>query len=247
MFNNEHPPHDAEITEPFYMSKFEVTIEQFRKFVTDTDYQTDAERHGGVGWNDATKQYGGSTRLTWKSPGFAQLDSHPVVLISYNDAVAFCNWLSRKHKYTYTLPSEKQWEFSCRAGTITQYSSGNSKLALAKMANLADDGVLPWARQWQDPFPRTAPVGSFAANAFGLHDMHGNVYEWCSDIYTLYQQPALINEVRRVTRGGAWESRPEMARSAVRLPRNPTWCCDATGFRVVLVPQAQAPQRPPAP
>jgi formylglycine-generating enzyme required for sulfatase activity len=219
------------------VAKHEVTVGQFRDFATETNYQADSEHRGGFGWDASVRQFGPKRGINWKSPGFTQEEMHPVVLVSFNDALAFCQWLSNKTGAKYRLLTEEQWEYTARAVTVTLYSSGNAEIALPAAANLADKSAqLPWSKDWQDLFSRTAPVGSFQPNAFGVHDMHGNVYEWCSNVYAPYNQPPPLDGLRRVTRGGAWESLPEMARSALRLPRNAGWCCDATGFRVVLIP-----------
>ena len=111
------------ITRPFYLGVTEVTRGQFRRFVDDAGYQTEAEKDGkgGCGWNEETKKFEQNPRYTWQNPGFEQTDEHPVVNVSWNDAQAFIGWLSRKEGKTYRLPTEAEWEYACRAGTTTRY------------------------------------------------------------------------------------------------------------------------------
>ncbi len=111
-----------------------------------------------------------------------------MVNVSWNDAVAFCKWLSRKEGKTYRLPTEAEWEYACRAGTTTRYYSGDDPETLAKVANVADATVKAkfpdwkWTIKASDGYVFTAPVGQFKPNAFGLYDMHGNVWQWCAGL-----------------------------------------------------------------
>lgn len=134
---SERPPHRVRITKPFYLGASEVTRGQFRQFVTDIGYATEAERgepRGAIGWHDldVSKDY------SWRNPGFAQTDEHPVVCVSWNDAVAFCKWLGRKEGKEYRLPTEAEWEYACRAGTRTRYFSGDDPETLTHTGNVAD-------------------------------------------------------------------------------------------------------------
>ena len=110
--------HEVELTKGFYLGMHEVTVGQFRQFVRDANYQTDGQRDGKGGWGVSEA---GSIEMngkyTWKSPGFAQSDDHPVVLVSWNDAKAFYRWLTEKEQKQYRLPTEVQWDYACRAGT----------------------------------------------------------------------------------------------------------------------------------
>ena len=112
-----------------------------------------------------------------------------MVNVSWNDAVAFCKWLSRKEGKSYRLPTEAEWEYACRAGTTTRYHSGDDPETLAKVANVADataKAKFPawkWTIKASDGYVFTAPVGQFKPNAFGLYDMHGNARQWCADWY----------------------------------------------------------------
>ena len=112
------------------------------------------------------------------------------------------------------------------AGSRTVFHNADAEVSLADVANIADTASqLPWASDKSDGHRRTAPVGAFRSNAFGLCDMHGNVYEWCEGPHFSYANVALADSTRRVTRGGSWESQPMMARSALRLPKPPDWRC----------------------
>ncbi len=252
-YTDEHPQHRVKISKPFYMGVHEVTRGQFRRFVTATGHKTEAETdgEGGYGWNEADgKSEGRDPKYTWRETGFQQTDAHPVVNVTWNDAVAFCRWLSSENGVQYRLPTEAEWEYACRAGTNTLYSNGNDPEGLAKVGNVMDGSAKTKMTKYQnqplfidgrDGFAFTAPVGQFPVNAFGLHDMHGNVYEWCSDWYGEdYYANSPDTDPRgpssgsfRVLRGGSWFSRPYYVRSSYRS-RNPAdFRSFSYGFRVV--------------
>ncbi len=188
--------HEVEISKPFYLGKYTVTVGQFRQFVKDTGYKTEAEKGHeiGWGWNADKKSFEGGKEYTWQNPGWEQTDDHPVVNATWNDAVAFCEWLSKKEGQKYRLPTEAEWEYSCRAGTKTRFYSGDNEETLKGVANIADASFnqkysdTSWAVAWDDGYPFTAPVGKFKPNAFSLYDMHGNVRQWCQDWYGTYPQ-----------------------------------------------------------
>ena len=153
-----------------------------------------------------------------------------MVNVSWNDAVAFCKWLSRKEGKTYRLPTEAEWEYACRAGTTTRYYSGDDPETLAKVGNVADAALKAKFPDWKytikanDGYVFTAPVGKFKPNAFGLYDMHGNAWQWCTDWYGAeYYARSPIDDPTgpdsgavRVLRGGSWFVRPFFSRSATR-------------------------------
>jgi formylglycine-generating enzyme required for sulfatase activity len=171
------------ITRPFYLGVHEVTVGQFREFVNDTGYQTDAQKgtlgKGAGGFNPRTREFGFFEAYSWRSAGFKQADDHPVVNVSWNDAMEFCKWLSRKDGKSYRLPTEAEWEYACRAGTTTQYYHGDDPEGLAAVGNVADATVRAMFPDWEwtinagDGHVFTAPVGKLRPNAFGLYDMHG--------------------------------------------------------------------------
>ena len=173
-FKDEHPQHRVRITKPFYLGTYHVTRGQFRQFVTDTAYKTDAEkgeRPGAWGWDPEKKEFGFNAKYSWRNAGFEQTDEHPVVNVSWNDAVEYCKWLSRKEGKTYRLPTEAEWEYACRAGTTTRYYSGDDPETLAKVGNVADAAAKAQFPDWtrtikaSDGYVFTAPVGKFKPNA----------------------------------------------------------------------------------
>ena len=188
--------YEVEITKPFYLGMYTVTVGHFRKFVKDAGYQTEAEKdgQGGGGYNAEITDLDFGKKYNWQNTGWEQTDDHPVVNVTWNDAMAFCEWLSKKEGKKYRLPTEAEWEYSCRAGTTTRFYSGDDEETLKGVANLADASFkqkYPKAAlvvKWDDGYPFTAPVGKFKPNAFGLYDMHGNVWEWCQDWYGAYPQ-----------------------------------------------------------
>jgi sulfatase modifying factor 1 len=231
--DDEHPAHPVRITRAFYLGIHEVTVSQFKQFVRAAGYKTEAERdEGGWGYNPRTQKIEGRQReYSWRNPGFPQGDDHPVVNVTWNDAVAFCKWLSKKEGKTYRLPTEAEWEYACRAGTTTRYSSGDDPESLAEVANIYDAwgekafaDCTRYALKVSDGYTFTAPVGRLTPNRFGLYDMHGNVWEWCADWYDEdYYKASPRDDPRgpaeghiRVRRGGAWHSWALYARSAFR-------------------------------
>jgi formylglycine-generating enzyme required for sulfatase activity len=250
-FEEEHP---VEITRPFWMGACEVTVGQFRKFVADTGYKTTAEGGGGkgcFGWNAAAGKMEPNPKYSWKNPGWEQTDDHPAIDLSWNDAKAFCAWLSKKEGKTYRLPTEAEWEYACRAGTTTRYHSGEDPETLAQAANVVDASARKHFPQWSsiqgdDGYAFTAPVGSFKPNAFGLHDMHGNALEWCEDWFWYYNRAEGKDPqgppvgILRVQRGGGWADFPWQCTSARRTGFAPDNCCISSGFRMVMPVEEKA-------
>jgi len=249
LFKDEHPQHRVRITKPFYLGTYHVTRGQFRQFVKDSAYKTDAEKGeepGAYGWNSKKEQFDFSKDYSWRNAGFEQTDEHPVVNVSWNDAVAFCKWLSRKEGKSYRLPTEAEWEYACRAGTTTRYHSGDDPETLAEVANVADataKAKFPawkWTIKVSDGYVFTAPVGQFKPNAFGLYDMHGNARQWCADWYggDYYGKSPVDAPTGpdtgdcRVLRGGSWDLRPINTRSSQRGGDPPGYRYGLNGFRV---------------
>jgi formylglycine-generating enzyme required for sulfatase activity len=251
-FRDEYPRHRVRITRPFYLGKYEVTVGQFRQFVEQSGQKSEPERDGQGGWgfNATTKKCEGrNPRYTWRNPGFPQTDEHPVVNVTWNDAVAFCDWLTQKEGVRYRLPTEAEWEYCCRAGTNTRYHNGNDPAALTEVARVADAKgrtVFPHVQDLEvveeGPSSFTARVGSYPPNAWGLHDMHGNAWEWCSDWHanTYYSvspvddpQGSEDEDAVRVRRGGGWNSFPLFARASFRNWNQPRSRCVNLGFRVL--------------
>ena len=169
--------------------------------------------------------------------------------VTWNDAVAFCDWLSKKEGKKYRLPTEAEWEYSCRAGTKTRFYSGDDDDSLKAVANIADASFKKkypegdWAASWDDGYPFTAPAGKFKPNAFGLYDMHGNVWQWCADWYGEdYYKKSPGQDPQgpdagpfRVLRGGSFLNVAHGCRSAYRFRRAPWNRYCYYGFRVVGV------------
>ena len=180
---DEAPVHRVRITHALWMGQYEVTVGQFRQFLERSGYvpESMADGTGGYGWradyDPATTKRGDAfegrdVRYSWRNPGFAQGDDHPVVNVTWNDAQALAAWLSRTEGKRYRLPTEAEWEYACRAGTRTRYSSGDDPASLARVANVFDASSARFWPKWQamalpadDGFAFTAPVGSFAPNA----------------------------------------------------------------------------------
>lgn len=251
---DEKPYHKVRITKPFYFAVHELTIGQFKEFSKQADFKSEAERDGTGGWGynrETQKIETRNPKYSWRNPGFAQGDDHPVVNITWNDAVDICRWLSKKEGKKYRLPTEAEWEYACRAGeadTGSRYHFGNDPEGLAKAANTYDATSAkeipeskPYAIAGDDGYAYTAPVGSYKPNAFGLYDMHGNVWEWCSDFYGEdYYAKSPTDDPKgpetgrkHVRRGGAWASWPLYLRTSFRNWNTPQSRYINLGLRMV--------------
>jgi formylglycine-generating enzyme required for sulfatase activity len=249
---------DVTLTDDYYIGRFEVTRGQFRRFIEDSGYKTETETtDGGYGWNEELKKFEGrDKKYFWANTGApGQSDDHPVTNITRADARKFCEWLAKKadgkvRLREVRLPGEAEWEFACRAGSTGRFAFGDDDEELAKYANVAD-------ASWVEPFPKAAvirardghvfaaPVGQFKPNAFGLYDMHGNVWEWVEDYFGKYSalpkarnalQTTKQGEDRPLLRGGAYYTAPRDCRCATRYLVGLGGRYGAAGFRVVCVP-----------
>jgi formylglycine-generating enzyme required for sulfatase activity len=227
--SDERPIHKVHIKESFYIGRTEVTVRQFRVFVQATGYKTQAER-GNWGFNYAW----GFTIVpgrgfNWQKPKFPQSEDDPVVCISFNDAVAFCKWLSKETGRHYRLPSEAEWEYACRGGKDFDYSEHPNETG--------------WYRD--NSGGRTHPVGRKKPNARGLYDMQGNAWEWCLDVWHSNYNGAPIDgspwstedylpriAIRRVLRGGAWCRRDYELSTTYRYRGTQNFRSDGSGFRI---------------
>jgi hypothetical protein len=180
--------------------------------------------------------------VTALEPDFAQTGTHPVVCVSWRDAVAFAKWLSQKEGKTYRLPTDHEWSLAVGIGK-KEDAKASPQSKSSNWGN-GDAGVFPWGTAWPPPakagnywtalgvdsYERTSPAGSFSANSFGLYDLGGNVNEWCQDWYDPSRQK------HRVLRGGSWlDDSSVYCSSACRYYDPPTNRGDNYGFRVVLV------------
>ncbi len=256
---DEAPVHKVRITHAFYLGQYEVTVGQFRRFLDASGYrpESEADGTGGYGYNpdyDPAKSARGDAfdgrdpKYSWRNPGFPQGDDHPVVNVTWNDAVAMCKWLSAQEGKTYRLPTEAEWEYAARAGTRTQYYTGDDPQSLLKAANVFDaDAAKNWTR-WQsyalpasDGYAFTSPVGSFVPNAFGLYDVHGNAWEWTADWHDdRYYANSPVADPQgpatgsvRVRRGGSWHTWSFYARSSYRNWNAPSTRYTLVGMRLV--------------
>jgi formylglycine-generating enzyme required for sulfatase activity len=235
------PRIDVSIPGPLAVGKFEVTRAEFARFVADTGHAT-----GSACRTFENGKYEERAGRTWRAPGFAQDDRHPVVCVSWDDARAYVQWLSRKTGKGYRLLSESEWEYAARAGTTTRRPWGDTAEAGCGYANIADASArrimagMTWGTACDDGHAFTSPSGAYRPNAFGLHDMLGNVLEWTADCWNENHAAAPPDGsarstgdcTRRVLRGGSWDIVPEGSRSASRNRNTADDRNDNYGFRV---------------
>ena len=226
-YNNEGPVHRVEIGHPFAVGVYEVMRGEYSRFVSATGYSSA---------DSCLTLEGGKVALRsgrdWRNPGFRQTDKHPAVCVSWEDAKAYVRWLSEKTGKAYRLLSESEWEYAARAGTRTPFHTGGT--ISTKQANYREIYTYEFERKgWYRE--GTVAVGSFGANGFGLHDVHGNVREWVEDCWNDSYRGAPAdgsawgfgNCSDRVLRGGSWGSDPKSLRSANRSR-------SVTGFRSIV-------------
>ena len=227
--DDEKPVHSVRVP-AFKLGKYEVTVGQFRRFVEASGYRTDAERNAAG--NAGCRTYTGdgwdwTSGRSWRNPGFSVGDDHPAVCVSWNDTQAFIAWLAAQTGKAFRLPSEAEWEYAARAGSTTKYHFGNSESQLCRYGNHADSSTNFSGRNKScsdGVGKRTAVVGRYQPNSYGLYDMHGNVWEWAEDCWNGSYAGApsdgraweLGNCYRRVVRGGSWSDSPRDLRSAGR-------------------------------
>ncbi len=228
----EGPLARVDIERGFWMAETPVTVGQFREFIMETGYRTDAEQDLQRGvriWRNGQWEQGSGR--SWQTV-FAERSDYPVVGVSWRDAQAFVEWLNRRESqagrlppsYVYGLPSEAQWEYAARAGTQSRWSFGDLRQDLAAHAWFeANSGG------------RVQPVAQKAPNPWGLYDMHGNVWEWTRSVWR--EQTGADAGQARVYRGGSWINEANQTRSAHRLRSDESFRSSILGFRVVLVPE----------
>ncbi len=225
---DEQPVHEVRIGREFYLGKTEITVGQFKAFCRASGYMPDAEV---ARWLNRQQREAALFRL-WAEKGFSESHDHPAVCVRWHNAVAFCRWLSERTGRNTRLPSEAEWEYACRAGTTGAHAGD-----LEEMAWHAGNAEAT-----------THAVGTRKPNAWGLYDMHGNVWEWCADTYHRHYDGAPVDgapwtagiDSRRIMRGGGWSERfgPPASpavhlRSAYRYRLPPEYRDPAVGFRIV--------------
>ena len=248
--NADYAPRHRVTIPAFYLDRYEVTNQDFQKFVEEKGYSSTVGQKGvASGLVKTTGFFSGTIweieeidQADWKQPsGFKNLSSssqalHPVVQVSWYDAEAYCAWAGKR------LPSEAEWEYAARAGSDSEHWWGEDPPGARRVGNMADVqaktayGLEPSFTTYDDGYKRTAPVGSFSENPWGLHDMAGNVWEWTADWYdfTYYQKspshnPAgLSTGTQKVKRGGSWHSYRFLK---IRAKQSPEDSDDQTGFR----------------
>jgi len=235
----EDPSHAIAIDYVFAVGRSAVTMREFAAFVaaTNRDMGKSAYILNAAGeWVDTPDR-------GWRDPGYVQSSDHPVTCVSWYDARDYLEWLNStlgvdERAGRYRLLTEAEWEYACRAGTTTPFSFGHT----ISTAQANYDGRYAYGGGPTGEYrERTTPVGSFPANAFGLCDMHGNVWEWCQDVWNKsYAEPGrpddgsawLTGENARVRRGGCWYNNPPYLRSAYRIKDHPAIRSQNTGFRL---------------
>ncbi|AEE49159.1 Sulphatase-modifying factor protein [Haliscomenobacter hydrossis DSM 1100] len=255
----EKPQHQVRVSD-FYMCKYVVTLAQFEEFIYGSGYRTDADKHGGSNVSHKNNVANIKTGVNWSCNEKGELQNDkkcPVIHVSWNDAIAFCNYwnvtygfpctysskgelldfngkvtteLSQVHGFR--LPSEAEWEYACRAGTTSCFYTGNT--------------LTQSQSNFNNHLGRTKPTGSFPPNSWGVFDMHGNVWEWCHDYFgAKFYHECRTHGIRMnpwkseqtaqgIVRGGSWFSDLKNCRSSNRLAISPSISENDVGFRVVL-------------
>lgn len=244
----------------FWMSRTEVTRAQWCFFIEATDYRTEAEEQGAAyGFDPLAKRMDVLPGLSWRDTNFPfpMRDDHPITFVTWNDAVAFCSWLTAREReadrlprgYVYRLPTEAEWEYACRGGAERAAFWWGDVLADGKgRMNAASLDANEWAYwkmacPWSDGYLFISPVDAYGErgrNGFGLADMLGNVWEWCLDGYDPAESHPTVftnNPAKRVLRGGAFDDRPGYMRCAVRAAPRPDEPNCARGIRLCLGPE----------
>lgn len=227
--DDEGPQREVRI-QPFALGKTELSRAEFARFVAATGYRTDAERDTVVPSHEnalgcfthlGEGEFGWKEGANWMAPGYPQMDDHPAVCLSWNDANAYVDWLAEQTGLDYRLPTESELEYAIRAGSSTTWSWGATETAACTFANHADQRAEAEFPEWNgsacdDGAAYTAPVGSRKPNGYGLHDASGNVWEWAADCAHKSYSGAPTDGSSwldanggdcsyRVIRGGSWD------------------------------------------
>ncbi|WP_170228194.1 SUMF1/EgtB/PvdO family nonheme iron enzyme [Denitratisoma oestradiolicum] len=237
---DEGPTRTVAVAAPFALGRFEVARREYARFVSDSGYPTTP---GCYVWRDS--QWLLDEKSDWRNPGFEQTDDHPVTCVNREDIQEYLRWLNLKTGKTYRLPSEAEWEYAARASGTGVRFWGDKPADACAWANVADLSLVGMFGRWalhdcNDGYVYTAPVGSFKPNAFGLHDMLGNAWEWVADCYVDSYADAPVGTAPRLAsdcarygrRGGSWNSMAKDVRSGNRSRREPSLRNNSMGFRV---------------
>lgn len=246
--SDEGPQRKVTIPRAFAVGKFEVTVDQFAAFVRETG--RDMGSRCSV-WSKSKRIWQIRSGRNYRSPGYSQTGSHPAACVDWQDAKSYVSWLARKTGKPYRLLTEAEWEYATRAGTTTRFHFGAREKDLCAYANGADRST---SFDWRNKScsdgvgDTTAAVGTFKANAFGLHDLLGNVWEWVEDCWN-QNYPGTPTDSSylttgncnlRVLRGGSWNNGPGNLRSADRYGGDIVSPVNDTGFRVARTLAAEA-------
>jgi formylglycine-generating enzyme required for sulfatase activity len=242
----EQPQHAVTIGQGFAVGKYEITRAEFAAFAAEANLPPN---DGCFGFSFETQKWDKHAARTWANPGFAQTERHPVVCVAWPDAKAYAAWLSRKTGKPYRLLTEAEWEYATRAGTTTYRFWGNGRDAACRYGNVFDQDYAAATNNAEKPerffrcsdgHRESSPVGSFAANPWGLHDTTANAWEWVEDCFHESYAGApndgsawVAGEcLQRGIRGGSWTSTPRNVRSAWRERDTPDFRYDNLGFRI---------------
>jgi sulfatase modifying factor 1 len=237
---DEAPVHEVTV-KSFWMDVHEVTVGEYARFIAATGYRTDAERFGWSGVFDLrTREWEKSEGASWRhpdGPGSSGEPAEPVTQVSWNDATAYARWAGKR------LPTEAEWEYASRGGLAgKRYAWGDELRPGGKPVANWWQGHFPDRNTGEDGYVGRAPVGSFPPNGYGLHDMAGNVWEWCADWFDEgYYRTSPRDDPRgpatgteRVLRGGSWmcsENYCMNYRNAARSHATPDSGLNNLGFR----------------
>jgi formylglycine-generating enzyme required for sulfatase activity len=219
---NEAPARGVTFARPFAIGKYEVTFDEWDACVA----AKACEAVQDDGWGRGRR---------------------PVIYVNFDMAMGYASWLSKKTGKQYRVPSEAEWEYAARGGTATPWFWGNEPTQACEFGNVGDETLKAEHPDWplhdcKDGYAKTAPVGSFKPNAFGVYDTVGNVWEWVQDCYNETYEGAPTDGrvwltgdcVRRIDRGGGWYNKPSAVRSALRYAGDdPKRQNNTLGFRVV--------------
>ena len=233
--SDEGPQHEVTISKDYFAGKHEVTVGQILHWLNSPGVVVE-ESWIDFSSSDCPVKRSGSRYVLNTMSRFGESEQQPMVEISWYGADAYCAWLRQQDPtHRYRLPTEAEWEYMARGGTTSAFWFGD--VCNGEQANV--DGKYPYGTTRKGPYLQaTSAVGSYAANSFGLYDVVGNVWEWCSDGRRSYSSAAVTDPIgpsgsSRVLRGGSWNNSPYNARSADRYLNTPDYRSDHYGFRVV--------------